>query len=157
MQHSPEIDPQVSWSRNMCEATCVVQCCVCRPCQSERHRSPWVWCRRRPAVDAGLWLVTSDDQPRSAVAPPTRRTHFAPVQFHIRTQLMSEQTAPLAKTSYSKHSTDGEIYLWDLSSSIINCIRLYTVSGKKRPPPKQNAVKCTVYYNTIQWHLHSII
>jgi len=27
---------------------------------------------------------------------------------------------------------------------------------EKNGPPKQNAVKCTVY-NTIQWHLHSII
>jgi len=28
-------------------------------------------------------------------------------------------------------------------------VMIYTVSGKKRPPPKQNAVKCTVH-NTIQ-------
>jgi len=27
---------------------------------------------------------------------------------------------------------------------------------RKKRPPKQNAVKCTIY-NTIQWHLHSII
>ena len=36
----------------------------------------------------------------------------------------------------------------------IDCI--CTVSGKKNGPPKQNAVTCTIY-NTIQWHLHSII
>ena len=37
------------------------------------------------------------------------------------------------------------------SATFVACVTefKYTVSGKKRPPPKQNAVKCTVY-NTIQ-------
>jgi len=43
-----------------------------------------------------------------------------------------------------------------LNSTAVLCGVHYTPCPGKNGPPKQTAVKCTVY-NTIQWHLHSII
>ena len=51
---------------------------ICGPYQSTRHMSPWVWCRQRPAADAGRRPVISADQSASVAAPPTRRSHCAP-------------------------------------------------------------------------------